>query len=433
MKAKDKNPKKVLYQTFRYRHCDDLARLLEAMAMKGWHFTQWKLGLEFQKGQPQRVRYRVEVFPDASNYDYLPEQEALEYGEYCRAAGWTLVDGKGKFCIFRQELPDAPEIVTEEERLSNIKKAEYSRILLMTATYFLFLLLTVNLVFQKTDSLYELLFEEYLVLSAFVLLCSLAWIVEFFVLVFRFRKQKQLIQQGIRPFYGTHNPFFKYLRQNTGFANALFYMTFILVLFLLPVFLIVIFCFYRFMEWKRPARVDLSLYRVAAFLLAFFIMLFVSSAIHRDPESPAESRTLAESFPLQKEDYASAKDPVVYSRFEKHYGIMGMQRFYVLDYGTVSQSEISEEEETHTSDHIRYRIYETRRPWLLDKMWEIQTRDLNDPTDCTEEWNCQKALHARPGCHYYYIRYPGKMIILDSLQPLTPEQMETAAGKLSAA
>ena len=94
MKGKEKGTKKVLYRRFRYRNCDDLAELLQDMAMKGWHFTQWKLGLEFEKGLPQKVCYRVEVFPDASNYDYLPEREALEYSEYCRAAGWALVDAK---------------------------------------------------------------------------------------------------------------------------------------------------------------------------------------------------------------------------------------------------------------------------------------------------------------------------------------------------
>lgn len=429
MKAAVKGTKKILYRSFRYRNCDDLAALLQDMAMKGWHFTQWKLGLEFEKGIPQSVCYRVEVFPDASNYDYLPEQEALEYSEYCRAAGWTLVDAKRKFCIFRQDRPDTRDIVTEEERFSNIKRAEYSLCYINVLICLFCHLLCFFTVSSRRPNLYELLFDESLFLAAFLFLCAVGQMVLLFTIVLRFHQQKQLICQGIRPFYGTRNRFIKYL------PNAFFYAAVILILLFFPIFFAVLICFNWYLEKKRPSREDFPLYTVISFLLAFFVLIFALQFFHKDPDSQtaAENQARAESFPLLKEDYAPAKNPIVYSRYEKHYGIMGVQRYYVLNYGIISQSDVTGKEETHTSDIVCYRIYETRHPWLLDKMWEGQTRSLENPEDCAKEWNSEKALHARIGFHYYYILYPGKIIVLDSLQPLTPEQMEAAAGKLSAA
>lgn len=429
MKGNEKGTKKVLYRRFRYRNCDDLAELLQDMAMKGWHFTQWKLGLEFEKGLPQKVCYRVEVFPDASNYDYLPEREALEYSEYCRAAGWALVDAKRKFCIFRQERPNAPEIVTEEERLSNIKKAEYSLCRMNALICFFCLLRGIMPITQRRENPYELLFDVSLLLISFFFLFAFMQLVQLFAIALRFRWQKQLIQQGIRPFYGITNRFIEYL------FNTFFYAAIILLLLFFPIYLAALVFVNWFLAWKRPSRENYPLYTVISFLLAFFILIFAQESLYKDPDSQpaAENQARAESFPLLKEDYASTKSPIVRSRYEENHGILGMQRYYVLNYGTVSQSQDTGKDEKHITDIVCYRIYETQRQWLLTKMWEAQTQNLKKPTDCTKEWNSEKALHSYSTLHYYYIVYPGKMIVLDSLQPLTPEQMEAAAVKLSAA
>lgn len=444
MKGKEKGTKKVLYRRFQYRNCDDLAELLQDMAMKGWHFTQWKLGLEFEKGLPQKVCYRVEVFPDASNYDYLPEREALEYSEYCRAAGWALVDAKRKFCIFRQERPNAPEIVTEEERLSNIKKAEYWLYRIDIVICFLILWLNISLIVKRSDNLYELLFEGSLSLLILLWIYPFARMAGFLVLILRFWRQKQLIRQGIRPFYGAKNPFLKRLH-GIGFLSDVIFTAFILFILLffrdfndaayLTIYVITICLCRLFWTWKRPSRDDRTLYIVMAFIPAFFILIFAQESLYKDPDSQpaAENQARAESFPLLKEDYASTKSPIVRSRYEENHGILGMQRYYVLNYGTVSQSQDTGKDEKHITDIVCYRIYETQRPWLLTKMWEAQTQNLKKPTDCTKEWNSEKALHSYSTLHYYYIVYPGKMIVLDSLQPLTPEQMKAAAVKLSAA
>ena len=68
--------------------------------------------------------YVVEVFSKGRENDSQPGKDAEEYAEYCEAAGWQLIDGRRRFCIFRRVQDDAVPIVTEEERFQNVKKAE---------------------------------------------------------------------------------------------------------------------------------------------------------------------------------------------------------------------------------------------------------------------------------------------------------------------
>ncbi len=91
----------------------------------GTPFSGWRLGMIFEKGEPENTEYAVEVFPKGSEDDRRPEADAEEYGEYCEAAGWKLVDSRKKFCVFRKIREDAVPIVTEEERIENVCKAEF--------------------------------------------------------------------------------------------------------------------------------------------------------------------------------------------------------------------------------------------------------------------------------------------------------------------
>ena len=68
--------------------------------------------------------YAVEVFSKGRENDSQTGKDAEEYAEYCEAAGWQLIDGRRRFCIFRRVQDDAVPIVTEEERFQNVKKAE---------------------------------------------------------------------------------------------------------------------------------------------------------------------------------------------------------------------------------------------------------------------------------------------------------------------
>lgn len=66
-----KNTKRV-FRDFRYLECSAFADYLHEMSLKGWHFTSWKFGLIFEKGEPEDIVYAVEVFPKGRENDSQP-------------------------------------------------------------------------------------------------------------------------------------------------------------------------------------------------------------------------------------------------------------------------------------------------------------------------------------------------------------------------
>ena len=102
--------RKVVFGNFRYRECDNLALYLEKMAREGWIFRDWRLGMVFEKEEPQKLEYAVEVFSEGNENDTKPEPETEEFAVYCRQAGWELVSSRKKLCIFRKLSQDAAPI-----------------------------------------------------------------------------------------------------------------------------------------------------------------------------------------------------------------------------------------------------------------------------------------------------------------------------------
>ena len=94
--------RKQIFRNFQYLECDAFAEYLEGMAAKGWRFTGWKLGMIFEKEEPRKRVYAVEVFSKGREEDVSPSKEAQEYAEYCEKAGWKFIDARGKFCVFEQ-------------------------------------------------------------------------------------------------------------------------------------------------------------------------------------------------------------------------------------------------------------------------------------------------------------------------------------------
>ena len=139
---RNKEGKKITYRfvSFRYIERSAFAEYLHRMSLKGWHFAGWKLGMVFGRGEPEDIVYDVEIFSEAREKDLRPVEETEEYAEYCRAAGWEFIDANRKFCVFRKVSEDAVPIVTEEERVEEIWKAEGKRLIFPTIIFGLFAL-----------------------------------------------------------------------------------------------------------------------------------------------------------------------------------------------------------------------------------------------------------------------------------------------------
>ena len=79
-----------LYAPFQY---EDIQSHLEEMAERGWELEKASYRLfTYRASEPGPVRYALAYRPEVGWMDRLPTQEQENYADYCRDAGWELVD-----------------------------------------------------------------------------------------------------------------------------------------------------------------------------------------------------------------------------------------------------------------------------------------------------------------------------------------------------
>lgn len=120
-----KNPNTLrTFVAFRANECDAIKEYLEEMAQKGWKLKYIRTYFYFIKIEPQTLYYSVEVFSKGSIYDTTPTNDAKDYFDYYRQAGWEFVCNLGQINIFVPESENTIPIETDEKlKLKTIHKA----------------------------------------------------------------------------------------------------------------------------------------------------------------------------------------------------------------------------------------------------------------------------------------------------------------------
>lgn len=119
-----KNPNELRkYIIFQLNECDAIKEYLEEMALQGWGLKYITTFFCFEKIEPQKLIYSVEVFSKASVYDTVPAKSTNEYIEYCKEAGWSFVCNMGQINIFKANSQNAIPIETDEQlKFKTIKR-----------------------------------------------------------------------------------------------------------------------------------------------------------------------------------------------------------------------------------------------------------------------------------------------------------------------
>ena len=127
---------------------------LENMALEGLFFYQRKGAIwYFKKGEPKKLRYYVDIFDKASWFDTRPENETLDYLEYCKNSGWEYIFTDGKYQFFCSEQEDAVAIETDQkQKLKMIHKASIGNCLVVPLILMLNVLLGTASFFRELSS-----------------------------------------------------------------------------------------------------------------------------------------------------------------------------------------------------------------------------------------------------------------------------------------
>lgn len=411
--------KKTILKSFRYIECDDFASYLTEMSSKGWHFKEWKLGLVFEKGEPADISYAAEVFPKGSEMDVRTGPEAKEYAEYCAAAGWTLLDSRQKFCVFRRESPDAPPITTPEERLTNILRAQWKSWLSGSCSITLLCILywTDFLVFHFS----RWIFNNFLLfLLAVLTFLSLSELTQAFGLLVSTHRYKAELKAGNTPRYSAGRGGRALKRINVilhllilGMLPAVAwqsgYRAGATIGIIVPItsILYVILVF-----WLRPSREGNWIAQIALGLtiplFAAIITIICFSASDNEAVSFSDI-----PLPLSSEVFGHCS----LQSFDFSQSIAGSLRHY-----SICVREGKTGGAASDTDNFWCWIYQSSHPEILDLIWKEETaKDMEQLQDCTLQWNAVYALS--DNTWRYYLRYPDRVIVLWTILDLDEEQI----------
>lgn len=369
--------KKTVYKNFDYTQCNEFAAFLSEMAARGWHFKEWSLGLVFEKGEPQKVEYAVEIFIHGKEEDLRPEPQTEEFAEYCEAAGWGFLDAKRKFCIFKKIREDALEIVTPEERIENIKSAELGWI---NSAKGLHMWVFIYTLIQSSSDMRTWAFngmEQIVLLS---LLVSFGFALYETMRIKRWAKeQKQGLLEGKKIVSLKTEKTTRIVITSIVAVNFVGYCILkksyigLVVLFAITVCLVLLDIFAK---KYRPSRESRSLIVAGLFLSVIVIFAIAFTVIsERD---------------LEKLTYQNSIDKSIFGTRE-------------VGYYEYSDSQM-----------IEYRKYHSDLEWLMDKVWEEETQYVTDTPDYIDVLDAEEIKTL--GDWRYMIRNPQCIVVVDNAE-----------------
>ncbi len=167
---------KITYFIYLPYECTAVEEYLELMAEKGWLLKSVKGSLfKFTKTKPRKIKYSVDVLDKVSIYDHKDTDIALEYREYCQAAGWTYVCQTGKIQIFYTE-EDSKTISIHTDEREKFKSVFNASLYNVISLFFI----TIMLIFSIYNDLFRLS-TEFLLSSNYMIISTL--IIFFFIFI----------------------------------------------------------------------------------------------------------------------------------------------------------------------------------------------------------------------------------------------------------
>lgn len=388
--------RKTVRKGFTYLQCDDFADYLSSMAAQGWHFKEWGAGLVFEKGEPEQAVYAVEVFFKGSQYDLRPEIHTLDFADYCKAAGWQLIDSKQKYCIFKRITPDAVPIVTPEERLENATKAYRGQLIWQVVLSVVWLgnvLMRIFLPSQLIDTLFSVnsLMAVYWFIYFLFTIGKCVW----YALWVR-KAKKRCANRETKLLSHANESYTAWFATlviaglSVGFAAlGEGWLLLLCAMIVIPILIAGILLAKFRPDKSTNIIVQIAVAVAVVMLTNLFAICVVISVANNDP-SP-------DSFPLVYEDLDDTALPGVSTMHTSSAGLLGTTHYYSVQ---------------HKNAGISYEIYETKHDWILDIVWEHKLSKVSDvsTSDCTALWAAESAYHY--DFEDYYVRYDNAILIL---------------------
>lgn len=363
---RSRETKRVFFNFLPYE-CAAAEEYLELMAEKGWLLQSIKGPfLIFKKIELKKIKYSVDVLHKVSIFDRKDSDAALEYREYCKAAGWNYVCQKGKIQIFYTE--DDKKTISihtdENEKFKSVFKASLYDV---GSQFFITLLFIFNLYMQLFlgDAGFALAYNfgvlSIMVMFSIIIINSIE-VISFFLWVIK--ASSKLKENKFMPYNN-----YKKLRIKNIFKNAYsLIILFISLKFLVfdnqvsngfNIFLLMIICIpaiiliyvKRFINKKRYSKninmaITISSMLVSLYLVLMLtgVILFRSITIIEQSKVPTKKVSLT----LMDFGYKVNDNTSPYISFDK--SILAQRIHYSSNY---------------EDNYLDYTIFQSQFPWVI--------------------------------------------------------------------
>ncbi len=137
--------KKNVYFMYEPYECSALEEYFEAMAESGWLIKSINRPfLKFERIEPKKLKFSVDILNKISSYDPEDSDDALDYREYCQAAGWKYMCRDKKIQVFyTEDYNSTIDIQTDEgEKFKSVFKASLGNVFsyILTVALWVFLI-----------------------------------------------------------------------------------------------------------------------------------------------------------------------------------------------------------------------------------------------------------------------------------------------------
>lgn len=366
MKIRDK---KIKYFNFLPYECVAAEEYLERMAEKGWLLQSIKGAfLIFKKIEPQKINYSVDVLHKVSIFDRKDSDAALEYREYCQAAGWNYICQKGKIQIFYTEYDkETISIHTDEdEKFKSVLKASLYYVgsqFLLTLSFLFNLYL--QLFMGATDfSLGSNLGLLSIVAMASVIVMNSIEIVSFLLWVLK--ASRKLKENMFMPYNNYQQLRIKNLIKST-FALTIVLLLLrvslfdkggsasnmpIVILMIMCIPIIIMVCVQNFINKRRFSKnINMTLIISSVLVSIYLIITLTSGLVFRSVNEIEQSKVVpTEKVNLTLKDFGYIEKAGTSSYTSLDKSILAERIYYSFSNG---------------DDYLSYTIFKSQYPWVI--------------------------------------------------------------------
>ena len=365
---RNKDTKRTYFMYLPYE-CSAVEEYLEKMAEKGWLLESTKRGFfKFKKIETRKIKYSVDVLDRVSVFDHNDSDVALDYREYCKAAGWTYIceDGGTQFFYTESDSEIISIHTDEEEKFKVVFKSSMKNVY----GQMLFIILLISSVYMQLANNTEVLSTNTdaigLVLLVSIILRMCIDIINFYIWVAKAKGQLKANQKM------PYNSYKQLKRKNilVRTYNLLLIFIFLMSLisdipgsnkFNIPMVLIMLVPYIilgnvkKFTD-KKDYTKDSNMGIYIGSTLVLLLVMFVLSSVFGNTTNNKQSVVSSEKASLTIMDFG-------YKRNEDKNSYNYKNSYIEFDESILAQRTKYSSQNVNVS--MEYTIFESQYPWLI--------------------------------------------------------------------